>query len=295
MSHAGRSPEPLPAGASSLGLRVLLASTAALFIATLFCGWYFRDTGATEEALPALPLSIWLTTLLLGGVSWAVEKALRRARLADDGRIARAGVQLSLAFGVAFLLAQSWNWIELLEQETGGSVHPLYAFNFYLMTALHAVHIIGGLVYGGLVLSALGNHAADSIQKVQNLAHYWHFLAGTWVAILINLYTTRIENPEDSFIGPLSLAIWGLLLFGVLAYQVKAIILLYKRGERAFAFFALLLPIAFLHIWARGEELDTQKMALRWAVLQALLLVAMMFCGTIYLGQFAGNYEEIQY
>lgn len=264
-------------------------------MATLFCGWYFRDTGATEEPLPALPLSIWLSTLLLVGVSGAVEKGLRRARLMDSGVIARSGVQLSLAFGVAFLLAQSWNWIELLRQETGQGVHPLYAFNFYLMTALHAVHIVGGLVYGVLVLSALGRHAADSIEKVQNLAHYWHFLTGTWVAILLNLYATRIENPEDSFLGPLSLGVMGLLLLGVLAYQVKAIVILYKRGERAFAFFALLLPVAFLHIWARGEELDTQKMALRWAVLQALLLVSMMFCGTMYLGRFAGNYEEVQY
>jgi len=295
MSHAGRSPEPLPAGASSLGLRVLLASTAALFIATLFCGWYFRDTGAEGKSLPALPLSIWLTTLLLGGVSGAVEKGLRRARVAVDGTLARSGVQLSLAFGVAFLLAQSWNWMELLSQETGEGVHPLYAFNFYLMTVLHAVHIVGGLVYGIMVMLAVKNSAADSIQKVQNLAHYWHFLAATWIAILLNLYATRIENPEDSFLGPLSVAIMGLLLLGVLAYQVQAIVILYKRGERAFALFALLLPVAFMHIWARGEELGTEKMALRWATLQALLLIAMMFCGTLYLGQFAGNYEEIQY
>ncbi|PCJ55795.1 MAG: hypothetical protein COA70_01580 [Planctomycetota bacterium] len=295
MNHAGRSPEPLPAGASSLGLRVLLASTAALFIATLFCGWYFRDTGAEGKTLAPLPLSIWLTTLLLGGVSGTVEKGLRRARAAADGTLAQSGVQWSLALGVAFLLAQSWNWIELLRQETGEGVHPLYAFNFYLMTALHAVHIFGGLVYGVLVASAVSQGAADAIQKVQNLAHYWHFLALTWVAILINLYTTRIENPQDSFLGPLSLGIMGALLLGVLAYQVQAIVLLYKRGERAFAFFSLLLPVAFLHIWARGEELGTQKMALRWGILQALLLVAMMFCGTIYLGQFAGNYEEIQY
>ncbi|MFK5955164.1 MAG: hypothetical protein QM477_01825 [Planctomycetota bacterium] len=295
MTNAGGSSEPLAAGASSLGLRVLLASTAALFIATLFCGWYFRDTGATGEALPALPLSIWLTTLLLGGVSGSIEKGLRSARSKADAQLALSGVKLSLAFGVAFLLAQSWNWIELLRQETGEGVHPLYVFNFYLMTALHAIHIIGGLVYGVLVWSSVSKGARDSIQKIQNLAHYWHFLAATWIAILLNLYATRIENPEDSFLGPLSLAVMGLLLLGVLLYQVKAVIILYRRGERAFAFFALLLPVAFLHIWARGEELGTQKMALRWGVLQALLLIAMMFCGTMYLGQFAGNYEEIIY
>jgi heme/copper-type cytochrome/quinol oxidase subunit 3 len=278
-----------------LGLRVLLASLAALFIATLFCGWYFRDTGAAGKTLPSLPLGIWLTTLLLGVVSVAVESGLRRGRAAAEGTASRAGVQLSLAFGVAFLLAQGWNWSALLEQETGKGVHPMYAFNFYLMTALHATHILGGIIYGVLVLGALGDTAEVALQKVRNLAHYWHFLAGTWVAILLNLYAIRIENPEDSFLGPVFLGTTGLLLLAVLVYQGIAVRLLWLRGEKAFACFSLLLPIAFLHIWARGEELGTQRMALHWGVLQALLLIALMFTGTLYLGSFAGNFEQITY
>lgn len=287
MNTAGGSVQPLPAGASSLGLRVLLASIAALFMATLFCGWYFRDTGNAEGALPALPLGIWLTTLLLLGVSGFAEKAARG--------VDRKAVQLSQLFALGFLLCQGWNWAELLKQETGAGVHPMYAFNFYLMTALHAAHIIGGLVYGVLVAGSLKVNAIDAKQRVKNLAHYWHFLAGTWAAILLNLYAIRIENPEDSFLSPLSLIVTGLLLLGVLVYQVLAIKLLYQRGEKAFAMFALLLPFAYLHIWARNEELGTAKMALRWGFLQALLLIALMFTGTLHLGTFAGNFEEIAY
>ena len=281
MDKAGRSPQTLPAGASSLGLRVMLASLSGLFLASLFCGWYFRDTGSQEEALPTLPLGIWLTTLLLGLVSAAIESGRRKGQAASSAGASRTGVQLSLAFGLAFLLAQGWNWMVLLEQETGAGVHPLYAFNFYLMTALHAAHILGDPV--------------TALQKVRNLAHYWHFLAATWIAILLNLYAIRIPEPQDSFLGPLSLGIAGMLLLGVLVYQGIAIRILWRRGEKAFALFSLLLPVAFLHIWARGEELDTQKMALRWGVLQALLLVALMFTGTLYLGTFASNYEEIAY
>jgi len=287
MSTAGGSIQPLPAGASSLGLRVLLLSIAALFLATLFCGWYFRDTGNTEEALPALPLGIWATTLLLIGVSGYAEKGARRRD--------RKAVHLSQLFALAFLLLQGWNWAALLEQETGTGVHPMYAFNFYLMTALHAAHIVGGLIYGVLVAGSLKAEDVDRGQRARNLAHYWHFLAGTWVVILLNLLAIRIEAPEESFLSPLSLGVTGLLLIGVLAYQVQAIRLLWMRGEKTFALFSVLLPFAYLQIWARHEELHTTRMALRWGFLQAFLLIALMFTGTLHLGSFVGNYEEIAY
>jgi hypothetical protein len=49
-----------------------------------------------------------------------------------------------------------------------------------------------------------------------------------------------------------------------------------------------------MHAWARGEEIGTQKLALRWAVLQAMLMIALMFTGTIHLGMFADHYQVIQ-
>ncbi len=289
---AGRSSQPLPAGASSLGLRVLLASLAALFLATIFCGWYFRDTGASGRLLPPLPWGLWLTSLLLLGVSAAAQLGIGYGKGGNWAK-ARQQVRWTLVLGVLFLLGQAWNWRVLLAQETGAGVHPMYTFNFYLTTALHAAHIIGGLVYAAVVSSSLAH--AESLQRVRNLAHYWHFLAATWIVILLNLFAIRIPNPADSFLGPLFVGITIALLLAVLFYQVQAVRILYSRGEKAFAFFALLLPVAFLHIWARGEELDTQKMALRWGVLQALLLIAAMFTGTIYLGQFASNFETIAY
>jgi predicted neutral ceramidase superfamily lipid hydrolase len=132
-------------------------------------------------------------------------------------------------------------------------------------------------------------------QRVRNHAVYWHFLGATWIGILLNLLAIRVPNPEESFLAPLSAAVCLVLLVIVLVYQAIAIKMLWRRGERVFAAFSLLLPVAFLHIWARGEELDTQKMALRWGIAQALLLVAMMFAGTLHLGRFASSYVEIQY
>jgi cytochrome c oxidase subunit 3 len=268
---------------SSLGLRVLIASLAPLFIGTMFCGWYFRDMGPTGGVLPDLPLLLIASTLLLGAVSYFAEKGTL------------LGVKATLFLGVVFLVCQTFVWRDLSASEAGASVHPMYAFNFYLMTALHAVHVLGGLVYSIASLMSFKSSGEELVQRLRNHAVYWHFLGVTWVGILLYLFAIRIPNPEQSFLAPLSVGVCVLLLLIVLAYQVMAIRLLWKRGEKSFALFSLLLPIAFLHIWARGEELKTQKTALHWGVAQGLLLIALMFAGTLHLGQFASDFDKIKY
>ncbi|MFT7517033.1 MAG: cytochrome c oxidase subunit 3 [Myxococcota bacterium] len=274
-----------------MGLRVLIASLAPLFIATMFCGWYFRDTGSTGAALPALPLLLIGSTILLVWLSAMAEKAARLVR----GKSALSSLRFSLYIGLAFLFCQTLAWEDLISSDTGEGVHPMFAFNFYLMTALHAAHVLGGLVYTLASLKSFDQDGDELPQRLRNHAVYWHFLGLTWLGIIINLFAIRIPNPEDSFLAPLSLAVCALLLLMVLSYQWIAVRLLWRRGERTFALFSVILPIAFLHIWARGEELNTQKMALRWGIAQGLLLIAMMFAGTLHLGKFAGNFTEIEY
>jgi hypothetical protein len=249
----------------------------------MFCGWYFRDMGLAGSSPPNLPLLLVVSTLLLGAVSYFVEKGTAPA------------VKATLFLGIAFLVCQTFVWRDLRSSEASTSVHPMYAFNFYLMTALHAVHVLGGLGYSVVSLVSFANDGEELVQRLRNHAVYWHFLGVTWVGILLNLFAIRIPNPEQSFLAPLSAGACVLLLLIVLAYQAMAIRMLWERGEKAFALFSLLLPVAFLHIWARGEELKTQKTALHWGVAQGLLLIALMFAGTLHLGQFASSFDKIKY
>lgn len=290
----------LPAGTSSMGLWVLLASLGALFIATIFCGWYFRDAGADAgRPLPDLPIGLWLTSLLLIGLSFCAERGARAVSAvgvvgAGDSsaeQSAKGMLQASMAIAVLFLCGQAWSWSQLMAAETGSGVHPMYAFNFYLMTILHAVHVAGGVIYNMVALAAVKLGGDALRDRARNNATYWHFLAVVWIAILLNLMAIRIPDPQNSFLSPLSLGISGSLLLGFLYYQGRVIQILLKRGERAFAFFSLLPPVAFMHAWARGEEIGTQKLALRWAVLQGMLMIALMFTGTIHLGMFADHYQ----
>ena len=198
-------------------------------------------------------------------------------------------VRFAFLAALLFLFSQSFAWSKLLDVGPTDSVHPMYAFNFYLMTALHGAHVIGGLIYSLISFSPRRLNEDMYRQRLKNHAVYWHFLGITWAGILLNLVAIRVPNPENNFIGASVLLVTAALCVAVVYYQARAIRLLWLRNEKVSALYSLLLPVAFLHMWARGEELGTHKLAFRWAVILAVFLIGLMFSGTIYFGQFVSQ------
>ena len=97
----------------------------------------------------------------------------------------RAAMPLTAALGVAFLGLQSMAWLGWLRpaaerwDESGEWRFALTSF--YVFTALHALHVIGGLIPMAVVASRAmrrppDGYTADNQLGVQLCAMYWHFL-----------------------------------------------------------------------------------------------------------------------
>ena len=65
--------------------------------------------------------------------------------------------------------------------------------NVYILTAVHAIHVIGGIVALGSILlrSWSPTFAADEIVYRRNLGRavgwYWHFMGGLWIVLFVLL------------------------------------------------------------------------------------------------------------
>jgi len=99
----------------------------------------------------------------------------------------RSWLYFTLGRGVAFVAGQAFAWHQLRARGLYLASSPNSSF-FYVLTVLHALHVIGGLI--GLVYtirraagSAVGRVAIDAT------AVYWHFLAALWVYLLLVLRT----------------------------------------------------------------------------------------------------------
>jgi cytochrome c oxidase subunit 3 len=164
-----------------LGLRVFLGVASVLF--SLFIVAYVdRMTLADWRPLPD-PWLLWVNTALLVASSVAMHRAWIGA---DRGRIdlVKKGVLAAGGFAFAFLVGQLLAWQQLTALGYFAAANPANAF-FYLFTALHALHLLGGLVAWGRTTAKVqrGFEPSQVHISVELCAIYWHFLLVVWLIL----------------------------------------------------------------------------------------------------------------
>ena len=97
-------------------------------------------------------------------------------------------LRATLIIGGLFVALQLANWIQLL---SGGlaAQSSLYAYTFYILTALHWLHVIGGMVPLWIVSgrAARGAYGPGHYPGVLYCTMYWHFLDIVWIVLFVVL------------------------------------------------------------------------------------------------------------
>lgn len=177
--------------AATVALRVFLAVVTVLF-ALLVAAYSERMLYEDWRPTPRQWL-LWSNTALLIVSSIALQWAwfsIRRGRVDD----ARAGLAAAGLFAFAFLGGQGWAWAQLNAMIAFDITNPAVAF-FYLITALHALHLLGGLVVWARTTLALWRRPdpARAALPVRLCAVYWHYLLVLWL-ILFGLLFSGNDN-----------------------------------------------------------------------------------------------------
>ena len=185
-NHIGRSSShPLP----RVALYVLMAVIGVLF--SLFSVAYIGRMAYGDWRILPEPSLLWFNTGVIMLSSFAFSRATINARKSDIKRtreyLLLAGV---LTFG--FIIGQLFVWRELVSFGYFVSTNPSYAF-FYLLTALHILHLFGGLIAWVVVTYKSfvpQKEASDFPLKVNLCAIYWHFLLIVWTLLFVMLLLT---------------------------------------------------------------------------------------------------------
>ena len=178
-----------------IGIWVALASILMLFIA-LTSAYIVRGvpalSGGDSDWLPiAMPSVLWVNTgvLLLSSVS--IELA-RRALKRNQYALFKRWISLTTLFGVAFLAGQVMAWRQLAAQGVFINSHPHSSF-FYLLTSLHGLHLLGGVIALSYVTVAAFRMRIGFKRRtaVDVTAIYWHFMDGLWIYLFGLLFFFR--------------------------------------------------------------------------------------------------------
>jgi len=146
-----------------------------------------RQGGSTDWRHLVLPRILYLNTLILLLSSITLEVGRRRFRRWTGGTESqRAGAQRALyatfALGLLFVAGQYMAWLQLKAQGLYLATNPSSSF-FYVFTAIHGLHVLGGMAGLLYVIQKLGKSVLRR-GTLDATSHYWHFMDVLWLYLL---------------------------------------------------------------------------------------------------------------
>jgi cytochrome c oxidase subunit 3 len=168
-------------------LKVFLGVVTVLFMLLIVA---YAGRMAYEDWRPAPQIRLmWANTLVLFLASLGLELAQYAVRRDQQKLLMRSLFAAGLCT-LLFLMGQVQAWRELGALVFFQVTNPAIAF-FYLITGLHGLHLLGGLVVWGLTVTRL--RTDFELKKVQLSVElctlYWHYLLLIWIVLFGLLFT----------------------------------------------------------------------------------------------------------
>lgn len=173
--------------ASFAGLFVLIAASTMVFAA--FTSAFVVRRGMSDDwtSLPK-PNILFVNTAVLLASSVVLDLSRRALKAGNRSRF-NLWWTLATALGILFLAGQAYAWQLVKDEGFFVASNPASSF-FYVLTASHAFHLLGGvaaLVYVDVQAWRLRLGPAKRT-AIDVTAIFWHFLDGLWVYLMILLY-----------------------------------------------------------------------------------------------------------
>lgn len=161
-----------------------------MFFMALTSSFLVRKGLGNDWVAFSFPRVLWVNTLILVASSFTIQAA--RRYLHEDQRAAfKRWWAITTGLGILFLGGQLIAWRQLAAQGVFLVTNPSSSF-FYVLTAAHGLHLVGGILALLYVSQRNWRRSRMSLATATDVASiYWHFMDGLWVFLLALLYLGR--------------------------------------------------------------------------------------------------------
>ena len=181
--------KPLGMHPKKFALWLFIASATMIF-AALTSAYIVRQSDGNWLVFD-LPGSFWITSAIIlissGTMHWAYLAAKR-----DDLEATKIAISITTVLGLAFLVGQFIAWGDLVKRNVYFVGNPSGSF-VYVISGLHGLHIISGVIFLLVVLTATFRYRVHSknLAQMEMCATYWHFLDALWLYLFVFLLLNR--------------------------------------------------------------------------------------------------------
>lgn len=138
-----------------------------------------------------LPNILWVNSgvIIISSIfmQWAYLSAKK-----DNLEQVKLATTITAILGVGFLVGQVYAWGDLVNNQVYLVGNPSGSF-VYILTGLHGLHLISGIIFLLIVLVSTFKYKVHSqnIARIEICTTYWHFLGGLWLYLFIFLLLYR--------------------------------------------------------------------------------------------------------
>lgn len=181
--------KPLAMHPKKFALWIFIVSVFMIF-AALTSAYIVRQSDGNWLVFD-LPNSFWITSAIIlissGTMHWAYLAAKR-----DNLEATKIAISITTVLGAAFLVGQYIAWGDLVKRNVYFVGNPSGSF-VYVLSGLHGLHIVGGVIFLLIVLTATFRFRVHSknLAQMEMCATYWHFLDALWLYLFVFLLLNR--------------------------------------------------------------------------------------------------------
>jgi cytochrome c oxidase subunit 3 len=169
----------------------LFIVSICMIFAAMTSGYIVRQAEGNWRLFELPSLFLWSSVVLIassGTMQWSYMNAKK-----DEISRVKGGIVVTLLLGITFLFMQWEGWMALVDINVHFSFsNPSESF-LYVLTGLHAFHLVTGLIFIIIVLISTFQEKvhAKSLVQLEMCTTYWHFLDGLWLYLYIFLLIYR--------------------------------------------------------------------------------------------------------
>ena len=143
------------------------------------------------KPLASLPTQVWISTAIIIAASITYQIAKSSLKAGRD-KSSQTWFLWTTVFGAGFISSQFIVWFALINRGLYMKGNPYVGF-FYILTAVHAVHVLGGIAALGYIILRTWkktlslDESRKRIDDATAIGWYWHTMGGLWLVLLLLL------------------------------------------------------------------------------------------------------------
>lgn len=169
---------------------IIIFGIATVLFSLIFTGYIYSIPPEQDTKYLLKPNLLWINTLVLFIISYYFSKVNNELNKKEFFNV-KKNIIIIGGLSYFFLFGQVAFWIQLMKSGNFVSTNNYFS-SFYIFTALHGLHLLGGLFFWGKVASrVLKIKDAKILEEEKNisaLSMYWTFLLIVWLAFFLMIY-----------------------------------------------------------------------------------------------------------